>query len=91
MNARKNTKKQDPKRHVCCYCGAKRIEKRMYKIPVIDPKANLIQGSFWACNWNTWNNGRKCAQSYLEREKSQYLQLAEKCESALNKLIRYNK
>lgn len=91
MSARKTTKKQEKPRHVCTYCGAKRIETRMYRIPDIDLNANLPNGSFWACNFRTWWKTHECARAYMEQCRNNHFAQAEKYQSAIDKLKKYNK
>lgn len=79
------------RRHVCAYCGKKRIERRMMKVPntTLD---NLPQGHFWACWFELWGGrSQNCAALYLDRRAAEFYAHGDKFKSAADKLRKYNK
>jgi len=73
-------------RHVCCFCGRKRIQRKMRKITVHYPTDNLIQGGFWACWFTNYSEGEQdCYKRYLSKRSTDFYYYGDKFASELGR------
>lgn len=77
------------RRHKCAYCGKKRIERNMIKVPdtILD---NKPVGFFWACSHQYYESAN-CVLKYLDMRANAFYQLGDKFKSAADKYKKYKK
>ncbi len=78
------------RRHVCVFCGSKRIESKMQPIEIYTPFDNIPQGQFWACYFKTYMGELNHVFEYAEHKAKQFYLYGDKFKSLAEKSKRAN-